>query len=160
MNPLLSIIIEVQALVKRNNSINRPSESQTHTHLCWSLIISLSFSSLTLWSCVFLLFPQIHNFCMENINELNWTNLICTALRCCALIDQRHDWDLTDFSLYHLFINNRSSFSQNTEKKSNKEAIKTQKCVTSGAVTIHQTHDSVRITIFFVGGGRKKKKDF
>ncbi len=38
------------------------------------------------------------------------------------------------------------------------------------AVTIHQTHDSVRITIFdprfgsyhdfFVGGGRKKKKDF
>ncbi len=40
----------------------------------------------------------------------------------------------------------------------------------SRAVTIHQTHDSVRITIFdprfgsyhdfFVGGGRKKKKDF
>ncbi len=38
------------------------------------------------------------------------------------------------------------------------------------AVTIHQTHDSVRITFFdprfgsyhdfFVGGGRKKKKDF
>ncbi len=38
------------------------------------------------------------------------------------------------------------------------------------AVTIHQTHDSVRITIFdsrfgsyhdfFVGGGRKKMKDF
>ncbi len=38
------------------------------------------------------------------------------------------------------------------------------------AVTIHQTHDSVRITIFdprfgsyhdfSVGGGRKKKKDF
>ncbi len=28
------------------------------------------------------------------------------------------------------------------------------------AVTIHQTHDSVRITIFSWGGGRKKKKDF
>ncbi len=43
-------------------------------------------------------------------------------------------------------------------------------CNHSRAVTIHQTHDSVRITIFdprfgsyhdlFVGGGRKKKKDF
>ncbi len=42
--------------------------------------------------------------------------------------------------------------------------------VVSRAVTIHQTHDSVRITIFdprfgsyhdfFVGGGRKKRKDF
>ncbi len=43
-------------------------------------------------------------------------------------------------------------------------------CILFRAVTIHQTHDSVRITIFdprfgsyhdfFVGGGRKKKRDF
>ncbi len=43
-------------------------------------------------------------------------------------------------------------------------------CESIRAVTIHQTHDSVRITIFdprfgsyhdfFVEGGRKKKKDF
>ncbi len=131
MNPLLSIIIEVQALVERNNSINRPSESvsdpQTHTHLCCSLIISfVFFFSHTLELCVFII---SHNFCMENRNELNWTNWICTALRCCALIDQRHDWDLTDFSLSHFLLITEVHF-QNTEKKSNKEAIKTQKCVT------------------------------
>ncbi len=83
MNPLLSIIIEVKALVKRNNSINRPSESvsdpQTHTLICVGLwLLFLSFSSLTLWSCVFLLFPHIHTLCRENKDlayfaAVNWT---------------------------------------------------------------------------------------
>ncbi len=81
MNPLLSIIIEVKALVKRNNSINRPSESvsdpQTHTHLCWSLIIICLFL-LSHFEIVFLLFPHIHTLCRENKDlayfaAVNWT---------------------------------------------------------------------------------------
>ncbi len=75
MNPLLSIIIEVQALVKRNNSINRPSESvsdpQTHTHLCWSLIIIFVFYFSHTLKYVFFL-------CRENKDlayfaAVNWT---------------------------------------------------------------------------------------
>ncbi len=83
---------------------------------------------------MFLLFPQIHNFCMENINELNWINWICTALRCCALIDQRHDWDLTDFSLYHFLLITEVHF-QNTEKKSNKEARHRSDIITVRVIT-------------------------
>ncbi len=56
-------------------------------------------------------------------------------------------------------------------KRSVELPMKENACtLTARAVTIHQTHDSVRITIFdprfgsyhdfFVGGGRKKKKDF
>ncbi len=51
-----------------------------------------------------------------------------------------------------------------------KEKIEIALLQETRAVTIHQTHDSVRITIFdprfgsyhdfFVGGGRKKKKYF
>ncbi len=109
MNPLLSIIIEVQALVKRKQLDHRPSESvsdpQTHTHLCglwlsfflhlciWQMLLSKA-TYCAFSVCVFLgIKPTLFALLTQCSNHwATGTLLLSHFVIVCFIIPQIHNF--------------------------------------------------------------------